>query len=169
MEPFDTPRLRLTPSTIPLARLELADRPAFAQMLGASVPDNWPPESAADALPFFLELIEKSPGDLGWFAWYVLEREQGFLIGGCGFKGPPVEGTVETGYSLLPQFMGKGYGTEMIEGLVAWAFRQPGVERVRAETDAGNTASRRLLARLGFQVIGKGVEEGGMMFEKARQ
>src|SRR4051812_12561899 len=96
-----TPRLHLIPATVPLARAELADRVAFAALLDAIVPDNWPPESATDALPCFLKQLEEAPDErAGWLAWYgvrsATEGEQPTLVGGAGFLGPPVGGTVYT-------------------------------------------------------------------------
>src|SRR5437868_1418837 len=69
-----TRRLTLIPSDLALARVELSDRPRFAELLGASVPENWPPESAADALPWFLAQLEADPANFGWLAWYVLRN-----------------------------------------------------------------------------------------------
>ena len=56
-----TARLTLIPATVALARAEISDRGEFARLLEASVPDNWPPETAADALPLFLSWLEAAP------------------------------------------------------------------------------------------------------------
>ena len=48
-----TDRLDLIPATIALSRAEIDDRAGFARLLRAAVPQNWPPESVADALDFF--------------------------------------------------------------------------------------------------------------------
>ena len=77
-----------------------------------------------------------------------------------GFKGPPQDGTVEIGYSVLPQFQGRGYATEMVRALIDWAFAQPGVLRIVAETTENNVASMRLLHRLGFAHTEPAVEPG---------
>jgi RimJ/RimL family protein N-acetyltransferase len=168
-----TPRLILIPSELPMARAELYDRPAFARLLDAQVPTNWPPESAADALPWFLERLEADAANLGWLAWYALrtggELEERTLIGGIGFKGrPTVEGTVDVGYSVLPQFHGQGYAGEMLGGILPWAFQCPEVVRVVADTMPTNTPSVRLLLRHGFRKVGSGSEEGSLLFEKQR-
>jgi [ribosomal protein S5]-alanine N-acetyltransferase len=167
-----TPRLRLVPATVPLARAEIADRAAFAALLGARVPDNWPPESAADALPWFLEQLEAAPDErVGWLAWYgvrsAADGEPATLVGGAGFLGPPVGGTVYTGYSVLPQFHNQGYATEMVGALVDWALTQAGVRRVVAETGSDNGPSVKLLARLGFHEAGAGEEAGHVRFERS--
>lgn len=166
---IETTRLKLIPATVALARAEIGDRGEFARLLGASVPDNWPPESAADALPLFLGWLEAAPDRVGWFGWYALAAGEGaaapVLVAGGGFKGPPQDGTAEIGYSVLPQFQGRGYATEMVGGLVRWALDQPGVARVVAETEWANPASVRVLSKAGFAPAGPAPEPGGERFE----
>ena len=144
---IETARLKLVPATVALARAEIGDRGEFARLLGAAVPDNWPPETLADALPSFLTALETTPNQIGWFAWYGLVKDGGaaaaVLVASGGFKGPPGDGAVEIGYSVLPQFQGRGYAAEMVEGLLLWAMGQPGVARVVAETDWANRVSAR--------------------------
>lgn len=166
---IETTRLRLMPATIALARAEIGDRGELARLLGASVPDDWPPETLADALPLFLGRLEAAPDRIGWFAWYALAGDDGaaaqVLVASGGFKGPPLDGTVEIGYSVLPRFQGRGYATEMVDGLVRWAMEQPGVNRVAAETEWANPASVRVLTKAGFVPCGRGTEPGGARFE----
>jgi ribosomal-protein-alanine N-acetyltransferase len=157
---LDTARLRLIPANAPIARAELFDRPAFAAAIGAGVPDNWPPETLADALPQFLELIEQEPDWRGWLTWYAIavDGAEPILVGSGGFTGPPgSEGVTETGYSILPQFQGRGYATEMVTALLAWARRQ-GARAVVAQTTDDNAGSRNVLAKLGFVAAGPAKE-----------
>jgi len=164
-----TERLTLVPATVALARAELADRGEFARLLHASVPENWPPESAADALPLFLGWLEAAPDRAGWFGWYALAPMEGgtapVLVAGGGFLGPPEDGTVHIGYSVLPQFQQQGYATELVGGLLRWAFAQPGVSRIAAETEWANPASVRVLVKSGFVPAGVATEPGGTRFE----
>jgi RimJ/RimL family protein N-acetyltransferase len=153
------------PATVALARAEIGNRGEFARLMGASVPDNWPPETLADALPLFLSWLEAAPDCVGWFSWYALAAAERVLVASGGFKGPPQDGTVEIGYSVLPQFQGRGYATEMAGGLVWWAMRQPGVARVVAETEWANPASVRVLIKAGFAPSGSATEPGGARFE----
>ncbi len=86
-----TSRLALIPATVTLARAELADRGELARLLAAAIPENWPPESTADALPLFLSWLEAAPDRVGWFGWYALARTDDVdvpvLVGGGGFLG----------------------------------------------------------------------------------
>jgi len=169
---LETDRLKLVPATVDLARAEMADRREFARLLGASVPDNWPPETLATALPSFLNWLEAAPDRVGWFNWYALAAGEApaseVLVASGGFKGPPRDGTAEVGYSVLPQFQGRGYATEMVGGLIRWAFDQPGVIRLVAETEWANPASVRVLRKAGFSSLGPTTEPGGTRFELRR-
>jgi RimJ/RimL family protein N-acetyltransferase len=166
---IETARLKLLPATVALARAEVRDRGEFLRLLGASVPENWPPEALADALPLFLGWLEAAPDRIGWFGWYALAPGDGeagaVLVASGGFKGPPQDGMAEIGYSVLPQYQGRGYATEMVGALVRWALGQPGVARVVAETEWANPASVRVLRKAGFAPVGPTTEEGGARFE----
>jgi len=168
--------MRLVPASVALARAELTDRAEFARLLSATVPDEWPPEILADALPLFLKWIEAAPDRVGWYVWYATMRASreaqdmlagdvgDILMASAGFKGPPQDGTVEIGYSVLSRFQGQGYATEMVRALIDWAFVQPGVARIVAETTEDNSPSVRLLHRLGFVRTEPAVEPGHIRF-----
>lgn len=166
-----TARLTLVPATAALARAEIEDRPAFAAHLGAEVPDAWPPETLADALPFFLQQLEADPSRVGWITWYGVADAKGdqghALVASGGFFGPPENGSVEIGYSVLTEFQQQGYGAELAGALTEWALAQPGVEKVVADVASDNTPSVRLLRRLGFTEIGPSEEPGHARFERA--
>jgi [ribosomal protein S5]-alanine N-acetyltransferase len=64
-------------------------------------------------------------------------------------------GVYEIGVILYqPRDRGKRYGAEAVELLTTWLFEIGKAERVQASTDAGNTAMRAVLERLGFQLEG---------------
>ncbi len=162
-----TKRLKLVPASAQLVRAEMENRALFAELLDATVSENWPPENLADALPLFLEWIEAAPEQVGWFGWYALANEENrfFLVGSGGFMGPPKEGEVELGYCVLPQFQGAGYATEMVQALTTWAFSRSGVLRIAAETEWANPASVRVLTKAGFTPAGCARDPNGERFE----
>ncbi|NVO67176.1 GNAT family N-acetyltransferase [Methanofollis tationis] len=156
-EEVRTQRLRLVPATE-----ILTNRSALSRALGATVPDEWPPESLADALPLFLSWLQEDPGSAGWNLWYVVAG--GTLVGSCGFLGrPSAEGEVEIGYGVLPAFRGRGYATEAAAALIGWAFAHPEVRKVAAQADPQNRASVRVLEKIGFVPDGAG-DEGCVRF-----
>ncbi|MFM8943699.1 MAG: GNAT family N-acetyltransferase [Actinomycetota bacterium] len=84
-----------------------------------------------------------------WSHFQVRERASGLAVGGVGFHGVPADGVVEIGYGLAESARGNGYATEAVRALVDLA-REHGATAVIAHTDAGNAASDRVLARVGF-------------------
>jgi len=167
-----TTHLKLIPASLAHVRAEMGDRVAFAEFIQAAVPENWPPESAADALPLFLKSLEAAPDCIGWFGWYALADYSGanrpVLVGGGGVLGPPQDGEIKIGYSVLPQFQGRGFATEMVSGLVHWALKHHEVNRILAETEWANPASVRVLSKIGFIATGSSAQPGGNRFELSR-
>ncbi|MGE5458337.1 MAG: GNAT family N-acetyltransferase, partial [Methanococcaceae archaeon] len=152
-----TPRLMLVPATSEMLKAETGDRSRLSDMLNAFVPNSWPPESLRDAIPWFLEQIEKKPGQECWYFWYVILAEgdspENILVGSAGFKGAPDEkGIVETGYSVLEEYQGRSIATEMVSAITEWALSQSGVKMVTAQTMDDNHASKRVLEKCKFSV-----------------
>jgi RimJ/RimL family protein N-acetyltransferase len=65
---------------------------------------------------------------------------------------------VEIGYTLSRAHQGKGYATEALTRLLAFLFDELEVHRVRANIDPDNTASARLLKRVGMRHEGRFIE-----------
>ena len=169
--PLRTRRLDLVPATAAHLRAELSDRAAFARMLGARIPDAWPPPLYdRPAVKYTLKKLIAAPQRAGWSTWYLLLRQDSapVLAGVCGFKGPPQEGVVEVGYSILQRFQRRGLATEATAALVRWAFFRPRVELVIAHTLSELTPSMRVLEKLGFTQRGTPLEEGAIRFEVTR-
>ena len=165
---IETKRLKLIPADAEMLLMEIQNPTKFAERIGAEVPDDWPPEILTDALPYFAQMAEESPGNIGWYAWYWISRENGNLklVGSGGFKGPPDEnGTVETGYSITPVNQGRGYAAEGLAALVKWAFSQEDVRMIFAETLIDNIPSIRVLEKNGFKNCGTGSAEMLIRFE----
>ncbi|WP_067048825.1 GNAT family N-acetyltransferase [Methanofollis ethanolicus] len=163
-EEMATARFRLVPAT---AAHLTADSAALASLLGAAVPDAWPPETLADAIPTFLSWLTDDPGSEGWNLWYIVAPE-GVLAGSCGFVGRPSPGgEAEMGYAVLPAFRGRGYATGAAAALVEWAFAHPEVACVTAQADPANLASVRVLEKVGFVPDGAG-DEGCVRFVRRR-
>lgn len=62
---------------------------------------------------------------------------------------PPL-GEAMVGYSLLPEYRGRGMATRAVRLLVEWVFANTPLWRIVAGTNPANTASQRVLERAGF-------------------
>lgn len=167
-----TPRMTLIPATAELITLETTDPDALERQLNAAVPANWPPELIRDALPWFRSELAAAPPKSGWFCWYGVAREEDsgrpILAASGGFMGPPTNESVEIGYSILPQFQGRGYATKMMAALIEWAGKQSPVSTLAAEALPDNRASLRVLAKLGFVPWGTANEPGHVRLKRRR-
>lgn len=87
--------------------------------------------------------------DIGTFK--VLDNDTREFMGICGLT--PIEGTsnVEIEYSLLPQFWGKGLGTEIVRKSVLNAQKVEGIDNIVATVDPENVPSKKVLLKNGFE------------------
>jgi ribosomal-protein-alanine N-acetyltransferase len=178
---FETPRLRTTRLELIAATLDMAlaerDDPARLERdYGIRLARPWPPPLNDEAsLAWSINVLRREGSRPGWGFWYITlpaGQEEGgpaVAIGNGGFKGAPdSSGTVEVGYSVLEEYQRRGYASEAVEALVAWAFLQQGVLRVIAETYPVLIGSIGVLRKTGFREIGPGSEEGVIRFERLR-
>lgn len=165
-----TERLDLVAGTLALAEAELAGDGGFAALLGVVVPPSWPPgEYDRTAIEYLRDRMrEGGEACAGWYSWYAIERATGTLVAAGGYFGPPVDGVVEIGYSVLPEVQRRGIATEMARALVTRAFAHPLVRTVRAHTYDTNPASIRVLERCGFARRGPGESPGAVEFRIER-
>jgi RimJ/RimL family protein N-acetyltransferase len=87
-----------------------------------------------------------------WYTnWQITLKEEDIVVGSACFKGEPDEDNqVEIGYGTDYRFRNQGYMTEAVKAMCEWAFSQPGVEAVIAETYSDNQASHRVLEKCGM-------------------
>lgn len=172
---IQTLRLDLVAATIYHIVCELETPDKLSNVLNARVPLGWPPgEYDRGAQEFFKErLAEGGERAIGWYTWYAVRRAtnegDAVVVGACGYTGPPDEqGVVEIGYSVLPEFEGRGYATEMAVALTHHAFSYEQVRLVIARTDPTNVPSQKVVQKAGFEPGGVDSETSKLRFEKKR-
>jgi len=164
-------RMLLVAANTDLVNADLQGSAELGRLLDAAIPDNWPPE-LYDREPMRFALRQLAdPAEQGWSFWYLLagdgtHRE---VLGICGFKGrPDAAGSVEIGYSVLPQFRNQGFATEAVERLLTWAFSHQSVMEVSAETLPHLQQSIRVMKKNGFTFTGAGSERGVVRYAVQR-
>ncbi|HNW86081.1 MAG TPA: GNAT family N-acetyltransferase [Candidatus Limiplasma sp.] len=125
-----------------------------------------PDETMKLAYGEMLEGSRKHPEARQWYAAWDIRLRHGERVGDLCYKGVPINGEVEIGYGLLEACRGKGYATEAAGASIDWAFAQPGVYAVTAETEPNNQQSMRVLQKFGFVRQGEGVEGPRFIKEK---
>lgn len=92
---------------------------------------------------------------VGRFEWIVRVRASaGEPIGWVSLRlGDQPRGIAELGYTLVVNGRGRGYATEAVSAVSVYAFETPGIEAIEACCLPQNLRSRRLLERLGFNLM----------------
>ncbi len=88
----------------------------------------------------------------GAHAQFAIERrDDGAVVGTCTLYDLNAQSRrADCGYVLLPAEWGRGYATEAMSTLLDWGFGALDLHRVEADIDPRNTASAKVLERLGF-------------------
>ncbi|GAA3301982.1 GNAT family N-acetyltransferase [Streptomyces cinereospinus] len=104
------------------------------------------------------------------FGLFVLVRhEDGRAVGGMGFHGvPDEEGRAEVGYDLTEAARGRGYATEALRALAAWALAREDVRTLFATVDRDNTPSQRVVERAGFTRVSDDGKQLAYALRRAR-
>jgi GNAT superfamily N-acetyltransferase len=91
----------------------------------------------------------------GWYTyWLIVVVGEPFGAGLAGFKGyPDSRGEAEIGYGIDLGYRNRGYMTEVVRALIAWAFDTPQCTSIVAPgTLKSNIASNRVLEKVGMHV-----------------
>jgi RimJ/RimL family protein N-acetyltransferase/predicted lactoylglutathione lyase len=112
---------------------------------------SWdPPVSAGDATRHVAAFAAADEGEPGWFQYAVELRAEAVLAGDVAVCRHENRMQAELGFTMARAHQGRGYATEAVRCVLDRLF-DAGIRRVSAECDARNTASARLLERLGFR------------------
>ncbi len=135
-----------------LKKLGLADKERLVRLIGdirvsetlIEVPHPYTNEDAE----YWLNIVNSSEFKLSIF-------QNNVLIGGIGLT-PEDDGYCELGYWLGFEYWGKGYATEACIALLNYAKTNTSYKNFKATVNKGNTASSKVLKKVGFKQIGEG-------------
>ena len=88
--------------------------------------------------------------------FYVRPRGESGIIGSCGVFhswrgfGKGMDDVAEAGWIVRQDWWGKGVAGEVMRAVIPWFDDTQGCQRIACMIEAGNTASERLAAALGF-------------------
>lgn len=83
----------------------------------------------------------------------VIEKETGKFSGWCGIWRLKETGELEVGYAIAKDFWNRGFATEAAEKFVEYAFENLNPEKVVAVAEPENIASRRVMEKLGMNLV----------------
>lgn len=89
------------------------------------------------------------------FRWGIALKESDTIIGTGGYVAwNQMWYNAELGYDLARSYWGQGIMTEAVQAMIQFGFERMGLNRIEAEVLPANSASIRLLLKLGFQEEG---------------
>lgn len=113
----------------------------------------------------------------GYGYWVVRERATGRVVGDAGLADlqreiePSYLGDPEAGWLLAPWAQGRGYATEAVQAVLAWADTGLAAPRVVCIIDPNNAPSLRVADRCGFVAVTRTQYAGSevVLCERRRQ
>ena len=123
---------------------------AYAQHADNMIYMPWGPNDESQTRAFIARAIRASEAEprLNW-QYAAEDRITGVVIGGCDINIRGDEAAV--GWIIRRDHWKKGYGTEMGMAMLGLAFDDLGLRRVEAVCDAENTASYRVMEKIGMR------------------
>jgi ribosomal-protein-alanine N-acetyltransferase len=126
----------------------------------------WDPhQSQADTFEYLASVFKRyenhTPGP-----WGIVHKRDGKLIGTCAYHDwQRTDRRAEIGYVLSRSYWGQGYMVEATRAMIAFGFRELGLNRIQAMCDLPNTGSARVMEKVGMRFEGVLRE---YFFEKGR-
>ena len=93
--------------------------------------------------------------------WAALLRDGGTFIGYCGLKYLPETVEYDLGYRFLEDYWGRGYATESARAVLEYGRRRLAGKRIVGKAFLENTASIRVLEKIGMRFEGYEPYGGG--------
>jgi RimJ/RimL family protein N-acetyltransferase len=151
MSVLETERLTLRKITVDDAAfmLDLLNQPSFIQFIG-----DRGIRTLDDARDIILKRYIDAYERLGFGIYLTLLREDQTPIGICGLVKRDGLDDVDVGYAFLPQFWSKGYASESVSAVLAYARNTLGIRRILGITTPDNAGSIRVLEKAGLKFEG---------------
>lgn len=115
-----------------------------------SIPHPYP----AGAAGTWIASHEESWGEEKGGTWAMAHRAGGALVGALSLRLAPAHLRGEVGYWVSRDEWGRGYATEALRRLIAFAFDAVELHRVQAHHFVENPASGRVMVRAGMRAEG---------------
>ena len=112
---------------------------------------DWTSFTYQDAVELFESMNDSIFGAVGsWYQLAILSLKSDELVGDL-YVHFIDQDQIEIGFTVSPLHQGKSVATEAVSSLLGYVFGELKRHRVVATTDVKNTASYRLLEKLGFR------------------
>lgn len=128
------------------------------------LPDGWQDISNSDKA---ITWLSDRKNDSMFYAVQLLESDGliGFLF--LYMDSEPSDNLdLRLGYLLTESVWGKGFGSELIEGLVSWCQKENSIKSVSGGVDINNIGSIRILEKNGFRKVNEEMPENMLLYKR---
>jgi ribosomal-protein-alanine N-acetyltransferase len=101
----------------------------------------------------------------GFGRWSVFLKETGEYIGFCGLNYRPAMDEIDLGFRFRRAYWGKGYATEAARASLLHGFQVYNLGRIVARAMRANTASHRVIQKLGMRFEKEFSEHGEVWYQ----
>lgn len=139
-----------------LRKFDADDVEAFFQLCSRPEVIRYAQNTPVASLEQARELMKAAPlhdyATYGYGRFACVWKQSGEVIGFSGLKYVPEISDTELGYRFLPEYWGLGLATEAGRASIDFARSDLGLKRLVAIVHPENTASARVVGKLGFSV-----------------
>jgi [ribosomal protein S5]-alanine N-acetyltransferase len=153
---IETERLTLLALSINQLEIYGSDMDVLGRQLEIPMLGDHRPIKTLHAVDLILDkMCSAPPADHPWQTyWLIIPKAEPAGAGVIGFIAPPDKyGKVVIGYGIDPAYQNRGYMTEAVKALVAWAFQNPACKTIVAEVMKNNIPSIRVLEKVGARRV----------------
>ncbi len=118
-----------------------------------AIPRNYPRER----VDWWIQFVENARKNRTSYEFGMFDKHTGAYLGNCGIIN--IQQAMRSGaitYFVNPDLWNLGYATEASSAMLAFAFNELDLYRVSGRCMTKNTASRRVMEKLGFLYEGTG-------------
>ena len=147
-ERIETERLVLRVRTV----ADVEDIFDYASRPEVSYPAGFPPVKTLEDEIYFLEHIlpERNQKDNLPAGYGIVVKGTDIVIGSVDFNHRHEDDVLEIGYTLHPDYWGRGYVPEAARALIDLAFKELGLHKIELSCFGYNAQSQRVAEKLGF-------------------
>ena len=125
---------------------------------------TWSPHPDKACTLEYLTYLQNRYKTGDFFDWAVVCKDNGKMIGTCGFtRFFFAHNGAEIGYVLNQAYHGKGIATEIVGRVIRYGFENLALERIEGKFMIENEASRRVMEKNGM--VFEGVRRKGMLIK----
>lgn len=151
-----TDRLLLMECPLDLAKSIILNRKKLEERSPILIPSDWPSIQLKSILPYYIEMLEKPPWTNNLQIWLIIDAYERKLIGAIRLTCFQNDSkTIDLGYEINASYRNQGFGYESVQAIVDWLFKSGNITKITAECEQTNTASIRILEKLGMRCIAK--------------